>query len=77
MSGEKCSEKVKKSLEGVGEISVDSKEGRVVVTTKHPWSDIQDRIEQTGRTAVLCGFGGIYKCKLITLFQTHSGYLIF
>ncbi|XP_055836441.1 copper chaperone for superoxide dismutase [Episyrphus balteatus] len=58
MSGEKCSEKVKKSLEGVGEISINLKEGRVVVTTKHPWSDIQDRIEKTGRTAVLCGFGG-------------------
>lgn len=60
MSGAKCAEKVKSALQGVGDVQIDTNEGRVIVNTKHPWSDIQDKIEKTGRTAVLSGFGGTY-----------------
>lgn len=58
MHGEKCAEAVRKRLEGIANVEIDVPLGRVVVETSLPWSEIQDTIEQTGKKAVLSGFGG-------------------
>lgn len=58
MSGPGCAEKVKKSLNDVGSVDIDVEKGRVVVNSNLPWAEIQEKIEQTGRRAVLAGFGG-------------------
>uniref|UniRef100_D3TN65 Extracellular superoxide dismutase [Cu-Zn] n=2 Tax=Glossina morsitans morsitans TaxID=37546 RepID=D3TN65_GLOMM len=58
MHGDSCVEIVRKSLEGMGLVDIDHKQGRVIVHTVEPWSRIQEKIENTGRKAVLAGFGG-------------------
>lgn len=59
LGGQKCIDKVVEALQGVGSIDWDLKEGRVVVETDStPWHEIQQKIESTGRRAVLTGFGG-------------------
>ncbi|XP_055373259.1 copper chaperone for superoxide dismutase isoform X2 [Condylostylus longicornis] len=58
MGGPKCADKVIKALDGIGKVEVDVNLGRVIVNSTVPWSEIQDKIEKTGRKAVLCGFGG-------------------
>lgn len=60
-----CVESLQRALEGVGHIEIDPKEGRVVVQTTQPWSEVQDKIESTGRQAVLSGFGGKSAVALI------------
>lgn len=59
MSGPGCAAKVENSLRGVGEVNIDVASRRVVVHSNLPWTEIQERIEQSGRRAVLSGFGGI------------------
>lgn len=58
MSGPGCAEKVKQSLGNIGTVNIDIPTGRVVVNSDLPWIEIQERIEKTGRRAVLSGFGG-------------------
>ena len=58
MGGEKCADKVREALKGMGELEIDSKQGRVIIHTQEPWFVIKEKIEETGRTAVLNGFGG-------------------
>lgn len=59
MRGEPCAAIVRQALENLpGKLEIDKQQGRVIVETQLPWSDIQDRIESTGRKAVLVGFGG-------------------
>lgn len=58
MSGAGCAEKVKQSLADVGTVNIDVPTGRVVVNSDLPWIEIQEKIEKTGRKAVLSGFGG-------------------
>lgn len=58
MSGPGCAEKVKQSLVNVGTINIDIPTGRVVVNSDLSWIEIQERIEKSGRRAVLSGFGG-------------------
>ncbi|KAH8402338.1 hypothetical protein KR009_011431, partial [Drosophila setifemur] len=53
------------ALDGVGQIDIDPQEGRVVVQTQRPWSEVHDKIEATGRKAVLSGFGGQSAVALI------------
>lgn len=57
MSGPACAEKVKNSLNDVGSVDIDVPNGRVVVNTNLPWAEVQEKIERTGRRAVLAGFG--------------------
>ncbi|XP_031617746.1 copper chaperone for superoxide dismutase [Contarinia nasturtii] len=57
MSGPGCAEKVKQSLNSVGTVNIDIPSGRVVVDSDMPWIEIQEKIEETGRRAVLSGFG--------------------
>lgn len=61
MSGPRCAEVVENSLRDVGDVNIDLSSGRVVVHSTLPWMEIQERIEQSGRRAVLSGFGG--KCS--------------
>ncbi|XP_037948081.1 copper chaperone for superoxide dismutase [Teleopsis dalmanni] len=58
MCGPKCVDSVRKALHGMGDVQFDETEGRVVITTTEPWFKIQDKIESTGRKAVLSGYGG-------------------
>lgn len=59
-----CVEAVKKELSGIGikiddiETVIDSenKECRLVIKTKRPWIELQEKIESTGRRSVLVGF---------------------
>lgn len=51
-----ASEVVKNALKDIGNVEVNQEQGRVIVETdKFPWSEIQQRIESTGRKAVLTG----------------------
>lgn len=63
MSGPRCAEQVQSSLRDVGTVNIDVPSGRVVVHSNLPWTEIQERIEQSGRRAVLSGFGG--KARLV------------
>lgn len=58
MSGEGCANKVKQCLKDVGSVDIDVPTGRVIVNSHLPWIEIQEKIEKTGRRAVLSGFGG-------------------
>lgn len=58
MSGPGCATKVQQSLKDIGTVEIDVQSGRVVVNSDLPWIEIQEKIEKTGRRAVLSGFGG-------------------
>lgn len=58
MSGPNCAAKVQQSLKDVGSVEIDAQNGRVIVNSDLPWIEIQEKIENTGRRAVLSGFGG-------------------
>lgn len=72
MSGAACSAKVEQSLKDIGSVEIDVASGRVVVNSDLPWIEIQEKIEKTGRRAVLSGFGG----KICSCIQTNSQLLI-
>jgi len=58
-SGDNASDAIKSVLKDVGTVDINKELGRVVVETEStPWNEIQQRIEGTGRRAVLTGFGG-------------------
>lgn len=59
MSGVGCAEKLKDVLKDVGPVDIDVSSGRVVINSNLPWIEIQEKIEKTGRRAVLSGFGGM------------------
>ncbi|KAM8714351.1 hypothetical protein ACLKA7_014476 [Drosophila subpalustris] len=61
----KCVDSLRSALEGMGHIEIDPAEGRVVIQTTAPWSEVQDKIESTGHQAVLSGFGGQSAVALI------------
>lgn len=75
MSGPGCAEKVENSLRGVGTVNIDVPSGRVVVHSSLPWTEIQERIEQSGRRAVLSGFGGKFDLsKLFTQISVNESF---
>lgn len=59
MSGMGCAEKLKDVLKDVGPVDIDVSSGRVLINSNLPWIEIQEKIEKTGRRAVLSGFGGM------------------
>lgn len=71
MSGPKCVETLRKCLEGCGNADIDLKEGRVIIESKAPWIEIQDKIEKTGKRAVLAGFGGSSAVAMINNESTN------
>lgn len=60
MKGENASDSIRNLLKDYGPVELDETSGRVIINTNVPWIDIQQKIEQSGRRAVLSGFGGIY-----------------
>lgn len=60
MSGKGCADKINNCLKGVGSVDIDLPTGRVIVNSELPWIEIQEKIEKTGRRAVLSGFGGLF-----------------
>lgn len=66
MHGEKCADAIRLALAGMGDLELDSTKGRVVLRTLEPWSIALERIERTGRKAVLVGFGGQSAVSIIT-----------
>ncbi|ALC40544.1 CCS, partial [Drosophila busckii] len=62
---EQSVQQLRNVLEGMGRIDIDSAAGRLTIETVAPWSEVQDKIESTGRRAVLSGFGGQSAVALI------------
>ncbi|XP_033216741.1 copper chaperone for superoxide dismutase isoform X2 [Belonocnema kinseyi] len=61
MTCQNCVNAVKKSLsnvEGIKDVDISLERGTVVVDTNLPYSLIQEKIEGTGKMAVLKGYGG-------------------
>lgn len=62
MTCEKCVDAISKSvsdLKGIRNIDISLERGTVIIETDLPYFIIQQRIEQTGRQAVLKGYGGL------------------
>lgn len=62
MTCQKCVNAIRESIaniEGIQNIDISLEHGTVVVETNLPYSVIQERIEKTGRQAVLKGYGGL------------------
>lgn len=73
ISGQKCIDKVVEALKSVGHVDWDLAEGRVVVETEStPWHEIKQKIESTGRRAVLTGFGGQSCVSIIDTSQQRN-----
>ena len=61
MTCQKCVNAVENSLvglNGVNNVNVSLERGTVIVDTSLPYSLIQEKIENSGRRAVLKGYGG-------------------
>lgn len=58
MSGTNCETEIRNCLKDCGKIEVDLPQGRIVVHSTLPWYEVQNKVEATGRRAVLSGFGG-------------------
>lgn len=61
MAGPNGGAELREALKNVGSVDIDEKSGRVVINSNVPWVEIQEKIENTGRRAVLSGFGGKLK----------------
>lgn len=64
MTCEKCVDAISKSiadLDGIWNVNISLERGTVTLETSLPYSIIQERIERTGRQAVLKGYGGLNK----------------
>ena len=61
MTCQKCVDSIKQTLsgvKGVSHVDISLENESVIVETELPSSEIQDKIELTGRRAVLKGYGG-------------------
>ncbi|XP_020295228.1 copper chaperone for superoxide dismutase isoform X2 [Pseudomyrmex gracilis] len=77
MTCEKCVESISKSiadLEGIQNIDISLERGTVIVETSLPHSIIQERIEGTGKQAVLKGYGS--ESSAVSMLGGNSGYSI-
>lgn len=71
MTCQKCVNTVRESLldlNGIENLDVSLERGTVVVETNLPFTLIQEKIEKSGKKAVLKGYGGkqiiyLYKCN--------------
>lgn len=75
MTCQKCVNAIRESiadLEGIQNIDVSLERGTVVVETNLPYSVVQEKIEKTGRQAVLKGYGGLNIFLHIMLFFIHQ-----
>lgn len=77
MTCEKCINAISKSvadLKGIRNIDISLERGTVIVETDLPYSIIQERIEQTGRQAVLKGYGA--GLSAVSMLGGNSGYSV-
>lgn len=63
MKGKNASDSIRNILEVYGPVEIDESSGRLTINTNVPWIDIQQKIEESGRKAVLSGFGGMFHCQ--------------
>lgn len=70
MTCQKCVNTVRESLldlNGIENLDISLERGTVVVETNLPFTLIQEKIEKSGKKAVLKGYGGkqiyLYKCN--------------
>lgn len=62
MTCERCVNAISKSiadLDGIRNVDISLERGTVTLETSLPYSIVQERIERTGRQAVLKGYGGL------------------
>ena len=67
-----CVEKIKSALEGVpgiNEVDVKLQEGSVVVETTLSSEDVRQRLENTGRKAIVKGLAGEYIHSFIGIYS--------
>lgn len=77
MTCENCINAISKSvadLKGIRNIDISLERGTVIVETDLPYSIIQERIEQTGRQAVLKGYGA--GLSAVSMLGGNSGYSV-
>ncbi|XP_032676384.1 copper chaperone for superoxide dismutase [Odontomachus brunneus] len=77
MTCQKCVNAIRESItdmEGIQNIDISLEHGTVVVETNLPYSVIQERIEKTGRQAVLKGYGD--ELSAVSMLGGNSGYSI-
>ncbi|XP_012142350.1 copper chaperone for superoxide dismutase isoform X1 [Megachile rotundata] len=77
MTCQNCVETVRKSLTGVNgidNIDISLEKGNVVVETSLPYSVIQEKIEKSGKKAVLKGYGD--NSSAVAMLGGNSGYSI-
>ncbi|KMQ87620.1 copper chaperone for superoxide dismutase [Lasius niger] len=77
MTCEKCVNAISKSvadLEGIRNIDISLERGTVIIETDLPYSIIQERIEQTGKQAVLKGYGD--GLSAVSMLGGNSGYSV-
>ncbi|XP_043268344.1 copper chaperone for superoxide dismutase isoform X2 [Venturia canescens] len=77
MTCEKCVNAIKSSLsglEGINNIDISLDRGTVVVDSNLPYSVIQEKIEKSGRRAVLKGYGD--SVSAVSMLGGNSGYSI-
>lgn len=75
MTCERCVNAISKSiadLEGIRNVDISLERGTVTLETNLPYSIIQERIERTGRQAVLKGYGGLNKFLLLFISSVLS-----
>ncbi|XP_033331179.1 copper chaperone for superoxide dismutase isoform X2 [Megalopta genalis] len=77
MTCQKCVEAVEKSLadvKGIENIDISLEKGNVIVQTNLPYSIIQEKIEQSGRKAILKGYGN--SLSAVAMLGGNSGYSV-
>ncbi|XP_011167360.2 copper chaperone for superoxide dismutase isoform X3 [Solenopsis invicta] len=77
MTCEKCVNAISKSiadLKGIQNVDISLERGTVTLETNLPYSVIQERIERTGRQAVLKGFGD--GSSAVSMLGGNSGYSV-
>nr|XP_046479955.1 copper chaperone for superoxide dismutase isoform X2 [Neodiprion pinetum] len=76
MTCEKCVQAVRNSLsnvEGIQNVQISLEDGTVVVDSTVPYSVVQEKIENSGRRAVLKGYGGT-GASAVAMLGGDSGY---
>ncbi|XP_076654601.1 copper chaperone for superoxide dismutase isoform X2 [Halictus rubicundus] len=77
MTCQKCVDAVQNSLasvKGIENIDISLEKGNVVVQTNLPYSVIQEKIEQSGRKAILKGYGN--SLSAVAMLGGNSGYSV-
>ncbi|XP_016766981.1 copper chaperone for superoxide dismutase isoform X2 [Apis mellifera] len=77
MTCQKCVDLVRNTLtgiDGIENIDISLENNNVIVETNLPYSIIQEKIEQTGKKAILKGYGDTFSA--VTMLGGNSGYTV-